>query len=129
MTYSNFFGKNYIKFSCGARVGQEPPLCGSAEDVPRYGYLRLKTSRRKNIVHVPEKHHLKQHCRMIWRLTGHVTYSKEEARRIADSIEQRAREEGLKKVRGKITAIRNACDRKEAHDNTLEQCAGHSSDI
>ena len=55
---------------------------------------------------------------------GHVTYSKEEARRIADSIEQRAREEGLKKVRGKITAIRNACDRKEAHDNTLEQCAG-----
>lgn len=55
---------------------------------------------------------------------GHVTYSKEEARRIADSIEQRAQEEGLKKVRGKITAIRNACDRKEAHDKTLEQCAG-----
>lgn len=30
----------------------------------------------------------------------------------------------MKNVRGKITAIRNACDRKEAHDKTLEQCAG-----
>ena len=42
MIYSNFFGKNHIKFSCGERVGQEPPLCGSAEDVPHYGYLRLR---------------------------------------------------------------------------------------
>lgn len=55
---------------------------------------------------------------------GHVTYTKEEAREIADRIERRAQKEGLKKVRGKITAIRNACDRKEAHDKTLEQCAG-----
>ena len=55
---------------------------------------------------------------------GHVTYSTEEARRIADRIEQKAQEEGLKNVRGKITAIRNACDRKEAHEKTLQQCDG-----
>lgn len=55
--------------------------------------------------------------------TGHVTYTKEEAREIADRIERRAKEEGLK-VRGKIKAIRNACDRKEAHERTLEQCDG-----
>ncbi len=55
---------------------------------------------------------------------GHVTYTKEEARQIADLIEQKARNEGLKKVRGKITAIRKACDRKGAHDKTLEQCDG-----
>ena len=56
--------------------------------------------------------------------TGHVTYTKEEARRIADRIEKKVREDGLKNVRGKITAVRKACDRKEAHDKTLEQCAG-----
>ena len=55
---------------------------------------------------------------------GHVTYTKEEARRIADRIEQKAQKEGLKNVRGRITAIRNACDRKKRHDKTLEQCAG-----
>ena len=55
---------------------------------------------------------------------GHVSYTKEEARRIADRIERKAEEEGLRNVRGKITAIRKACDRKEAHDKTLEQCAG-----
>lgn len=55
---------------------------------------------------------------------GHVSYTKEEARRIADRIERKAEKEGLKNVRGKITAIRNACDRKEVHDKTLEQCAG-----
>lgn len=55
---------------------------------------------------------------------GHVTYTKEEAREIADRIERKARKEGLKNVRGKITAVRKACDRKEAHDRTLEQCAG-----
>lgn len=56
--------------------------------------------------------------------TGHVAYTKEEAREIADSIEQKAQEDGIKNVRGKITAVRNACDRKEAHDKTLEQCGG-----
>ena len=55
---------------------------------------------------------------------GHVTYTKEEARQIADRIEKKAQKDGLKNVRGKITAIRKACDRKEAHDKTLEQCAG-----
>ena len=55
---------------------------------------------------------------------GHVTYTKEEAREIADRIERRAQNEGLKNVRGKISAIRNACDRKDAHDKTLEQCGG-----
>lgn len=56
--------------------------------------------------------------------TGHVTYTKEEAREIADRIERKARKEGLKNVRGKITAIRKACDRKESHERTLEQCDG-----
>lgn len=56
--------------------------------------------------------------------TGHVTYTKEEAREIADRIEQKVREEGLRKVRGRITAIRKACDRKDTHDKTLGQCAG-----
>ncbi len=55
---------------------------------------------------------------------GHVTYTKEEAREIADRIGREAQKEGLKKVRGRITAIRNACDRKDAHYRTLEQCAG-----
>jgi len=55
---------------------------------------------------------------------GRVAYTKEEAREIADRIERRAREEGLKNVRGKIAAIRDACDRKEAHDRTLGQCGG-----
>ena len=56
--------------------------------------------------------------------SGHVTYTKEEARQIADRIEQRADKEGIRNVRGKITSIRNACDRKDAHDKTLEQCEG-----
>lgn len=56
--------------------------------------------------------------------TGHVTYTNEEAREIADRIEEKAQQTGLKNVRGKITSIRKACDRKEAHDMTLEQCAG-----
>lgn len=54
--------------------------------------------------------------------TGHVSYTTEQAREIADRIEEKAQEEGLRNVRGKITAIRKACDRKEAHDRTLEQC-------
>ena len=54
----------------------------------------------------------------------HVPYTKDEAREIADRIEKKAEKEGIKKVRGKITAIRKACDRKEAHDITLEQCDG-----
>ena len=53
-----------------------------------------------------------------------MTYTKEEAREIADRIGRKAEKEGLRKVRGRITAIRKACDRKDAHDRTLEQCAG-----
>ncbi len=55
---------------------------------------------------------------------GHVTYTKEEAREIAGRIEAKAAEGGVGKVRGKIAAIRKACDRKEAHDRTLAQCGG-----
>lgn len=56
---------------------------------------------------------------------GHVDkYTPEEARHIADEIGKRAREEGLKEPRGKIKAIMDACDRKEAHDKVLEQCDG-----
>lgn len=56
--------------------------------------------------------------------TGHVTYTKEQALEIADRIENKVREEGLKNVKGKIKAIRNACERKEAHDRILTQCDG-----
>lgn len=55
--------------------------------------------------------------------TGHVSYTVEEAREIADRIECRAQEEGLK-IKGRISALRKACDRKEAHDMTLAQCGG-----
>lgn len=51
-------------------------------------------------------------------------YTPDEARRIADEIEERTRKEGLKKTRGKISAIRDACDRKEAHDKVVERCNG-----
>lgn len=54
---------------------------------------------------------------------GHVAYTVEEAREIADRIGQKAEKEGLK-VRGMVTGIRKACDRKEAHDRTLAECAG-----
>lgn len=56
--------------------------------------------------------------------TGHVKYTIEEAREIADRIERKAKAGGLKKVRGKITAIRKACDRMEVHEKTLIQCDG-----
>lgn len=56
---------------------------------------------------------------------GHAgKYTAEEARRMAGEIERRAKNEGLRKTRGKINAIRNACDRKEAHDKVVEQCNG-----
>lgn len=56
---------------------------------------------------------------------GHVGgYTPDEARRIAEEIEERAQKEGLKKTRGKISAIREACDRKDAHDKVVEQCDG-----
>ena len=55
---------------------------------------------------------------------GRVKYTKEEACEIAGRIEVKAKQEGLRNVRGKITAIRRACDRKEAHDRTLAQCDG-----
>lgn len=56
--------------------------------------------------------------------SGHVTYTTEEAREIADRIERNDRKKKVKNVRGRISAIRKACDRKDAHDKTLEQCAG-----
>ena len=56
--------------------------------------------------------------------SGHVTYTTDEAREIADRIERNDRKKKVKNVRGRISAIRKACDRKDAHDKTLEQCAG-----
>lgn len=56
--------------------------------------------------------------------TGHVSYTTDEARGIADRIQEKARKEKLKNVRGKISAVRGACDRKDAHDKTLRQCRG-----
>lgn len=56
---------------------------------------------------------------------GHVgRYTAEEARHIADEIGQRANKERLRKTRGKIKAIRDACVRKEAHDKVVRQCNG-----
>lgn len=55
--------------------------------------------------------------------TGHITYTVEQAREIAEQIEEKADKEGLK-VRGKITAVREACSRKEVHDKTIAQCNG-----
>ena len=54
----------------------------------------------------------------------HVTYTTDEAREIANSIEKKLKEEGKNKKNGKITAIRNACDRKDVHDKIKEQCGG-----
>ena len=54
----------------------------------------------------------------------HVSYTTEEAREIADRVEAKVKKEGIKNVRGKITALRKACDRKEGHDRTLAQCDG-----
>lgn len=51
-------------------------------------------------------------------------YTAEEARSIANEIEERTRKEPPGKTRGRITAVRNACDRKEAHDKVVEQCNG-----
>lgn len=56
--------------------------------------------------------------------TAHVNFTTEEARNIANDIEKKLKEDGIVKGRGKITSIRKACDRKEAHDKTIEQCAG-----
>ena len=53
-----------------------------------------------------------------------VKYTTEEARQIADRIEKKAKKEKLKNVRGKVTALRKKCARKDAHDSTLEQCDG-----
>ena len=55
---------------------------------------------------------------------AHVSYTTEEAREIAGRIEAKAEKEGIRNVRGKITALRKACDRKDAHDRTLELCNG-----
>lgn len=56
---------------------------------------------------------------------GHVDrHTIEDARRIAGEIEERAGDEAPKKTRSKIKAVRDACDRKEAHDKVVEQCKG-----
>lgn len=55
---------------------------------------------------------------------GQVDITTEQARQIAKDIEEKLRENGIKKGQGKITALRDACDRKDAHDKTIEQCNG-----
>lgn len=55
---------------------------------------------------------------------GQVSYTAEEARELAEEVEKRMKEEDRKKVRSSIKAVREACDRKEKHDKTLEQCHG-----
>ncbi len=51
-------------------------------------------------------------------------FTTEEARRIADEIEERVEKQGIRNSRRKIRTIRDACDRKDAHDNVVKQCNG-----
>lgn len=53
---------------------------------------------------------------------AHIEYTTKEVRDIADKLEKKLEETGKKKGRGRISAIRKACDRKDAHDKVLEQC-------
>ena len=54
---------------------------------------------------------------------GHITYTAEEARELAEKIEKRAQEKGLK-VKGKVKAVIEACDSNRAHAQTIEKCNG-----
>lgn len=54
--------------------------------------------------------------------TPHVDYTTAEAREIANKLEKKLEETNTTKGKGRITAIRNACKRKDAHDKVLEQC-------
>jgi transposase len=55
---------------------------------------------------------------------GRTSYSTEEAREIAKEIEQNANLCNKKGVRTKLREIKEACDRKDKHNKTLDQCHG-----
>ena len=55
---------------------------------------------------------------------GHVEYTVEEVREMATRVDEAVQKKGLRNIRGRITALRKACDRKEAHDRTIELCDG-----
>ena len=53
-----------------------------------------------------------------------MEYTVEEVREMATRVDEAVQKKGLRNVRGRITALRKACDRKEAHDRTIELCDG-----
>lgn len=53
---------------------------------------------------------------------SHNNYTVDEARKIADAVAKKLN--GKKSGSGKITEVRNACDAKEKHDRTIEDCNG-----
>lgn len=53
---------------------------------------------------------------------SHNGYTVEDAREIADAVERKLN--GKRKGMGKVTAVRAACDAKERHDRTIEECNG-----
>jgi transposase len=55
---------------------------------------------------------------------AHVTYSTDEARKIAQEIEQNTDLCKKTGVRPAIAKIKDACNRKDKHDKTLAQCNG-----
>jgi transposase len=55
---------------------------------------------------------------------GHTGYSTEEARAIANEIEQNTDFCKKKGVRPKLREIKEACDSKDKHDKTIDQCQG-----
>lgn len=55
-------------------------------------------------------------------LAGQDHFTIEQAREIASKIEENLK--GKKAGRGAITAVREACDRKEKHDKAIEMCHG-----
>lgn len=53
---------------------------------------------------------------------SHNNYTIEQAREIANIVERKLN--GKRKGRGQIAELRKACDRKEKHDRTIEECEG-----
>lgn len=53
---------------------------------------------------------------------SHNHYTVDQAREIADAVERKL--DGKRNGRGKITEVRDACDAKEKHDKTIEECHG-----
>lgn len=51
-------------------------------------------------------------------------FTTEQAREIADRVAKKLSEKKQHKGKGTVTKVRKACERKDAHDETLRQCSG-----